>query len=234
LLTLRDSESKLARKDEELSLADVIVTASAFARDSLPNRNASVHVIPYGAPAVNEHAPRVGNGKLRVLFVGALTQAKGLSYLFEAVTRLQQHVDLTLIGQRVSEGIPAQSILDRHRWIPSLPHDQLLAEMSAHDVLVLPSLHEGFGLVILEAMAQGTPAITTAHTGGADVIDDGVDGFIVPIRSSEAIAQKLESLLQDRQSLAAMSEAAQNKARACSWKIYRERIVALAREVIAN
>lgn len=234
LLALRDSEAALARKDEELSLADVIVAASTFARETLPNLNAIVRVIPYGAPAPNELPRTECNGKLRVLFVGALTQAKGLSYLFDAIARLNEHVDLTLIGHRVSEAIPSQSILDRHCWIPSLSHERLLAEMSRHDVLVLPSLHEGFGLVILEAMAQGTPVITTPHTGGADVIENGVDGFIVPIRSSDAIAEKLAWLAQDRHRREAMSAAARAKARAFSWQIYRERIVALAREVIAN
>ncbi len=234
LLTLRDSEAKLARKDEELSLADVIVTACSFARESLPPVNAKVRTIPYGAPAVSEQTSRATNEKLRVLFVGALTQAKGLSYLFDAVTRLKEHVDLTLIGHRVSETVPAQSLLDRHRWIRSMSHDQLLAEMSAHDVLLLPSLHEGFGLVILEAMARGTPVITTPHTGGADVIDNGVDGFLVPIRSADAIVEKLEWLMQDRQRHLAMGEAARQKAHAFSWQIYRERIAALARDVIAN
>jgi alpha-maltose-1-phosphate synthase len=234
LLALRDSEAKLARKDEEIAAADVIVTASTFARESLPKVKARVCVIPYGAPEINENVTRPPNDRLRILFVGALTQAKGLSYLFDAVARVKEHVDLTLIGQRVSESVPSQSLLDRHRWIPSLSHERLLSEMAAHDVLVLPSLHEGFGLVILEAMAQGTPVITTPHTGGADVIADGVDGFIVPIRSADAIAEKFEWLLQDRQRLAAMSAAAREKARACSWANYRERIAALARDVIAT
>lgn len=234
LLALRDSEAHLARKDEELSQADVVITASTFARESLPKLNATVRVIPYGAPNVTTETPRLSGRKLRVLFVGALTQAKGLSYLFDAVSQLNDDVDLTLIGHRVSEIIPSQSLLDRHRWIPSLSHELLLTEMAAHDVLVLPSLHEGFGLVILEAMAQGTPVITTPHTGGADVIQDGVDGFLVPIRSADAIVEKLSWLAQDRQRHLAMCEAAREKARACSWGIYRERMVALAREVIAN
>jgi alpha-maltose-1-phosphate synthase len=238
LLSLRDSDEKLARKDEELALADVVITPSTFSSESLahaPSLKAPLHVIPYGAPPVrNLVRPDARRGKLRVLFVGALSQAKGLGYLLEATTRLQRQIELTLIGQRLSSVIPAQAVLDRHRWISSLPHEQLLEEMARHDVLVFPSLHEGFGLVILEALAQGTPVITTAHTGGPDVIEEGVDGFIVAIRSADAIAEKLDLLARDHERLAAMKQAARRKAEARSWRIYRECLTALAREVIAT
>ena len=134
------------------------------------------------------------DGKLRVLFVGALSQAKGLGYLLEAVAGLEGGIEFTLIGRRVSPTVPAPSLLEKYNWIPSLPHDELLREMSRHDVLVLPSLHEGFGLVMTEAMSQGLVVITTPHTAGPDLITDGVDGFVVPIRSAAAIEEKLEIL----------------------------------------
>jgi len=66
--------------------------------------------------------------------------------------------------------------------------------MAAHDVFVFPSLFEGFGLVLLEAMAMGLPVITTPHTAGPDLIREGMEGFIVPIRHSTAIAERLEQL----------------------------------------
>lgn len=237
LLALRDSDEKLARKDEELALADVIVTPSVFSRYSLkaaPNLQAAIHVIPYGAPAICESINDAPHEKLRVLFVGALSQAKGLGYLLEAAARFEKHIELTLIGQRVSAVMPTPEVLSRYRHISSLPHAQLLDEMSRHDVLVFPSLHEGFGLVILEAMAQGTVPIATDHTGAPDVIENAIDGFIVPIRSAEAIAEKVDLLLRDRTRLAAMKEAARRKAAARSWQICRGCIAALARDVIAN
>ena len=237
LVALRDSDEKLARKDEDLALADVIVTPSAFSRDSLtaaPNVHAPIHVIPYGAPAIRESIEHAPHEKLRALFVGALSQAKGLSYLLEAAALFGDRIELTVIGQRVSGTMPPQAVLDRHRYLPSLPHEQLLEEMARHDVLIFPSLHEGFGLVVLEAMSQGTVPIATDHSGAPDVIEDGVDGFIVPIRSAEAIAEKLDLLFRDRQRLAAMRESARHKAAAHSWEICRQRLVALARDVIAN
>lgn len=235
LLALHDSEEKLARKDEEIALADFIITASEFSRTSLalaPHLKAPIIVIPYGAPAVGQQQTSSRGDKLRGLFVGALSQAKGISYLLDAVARLQSKVELTLIGHRISADVPERQLLDRHRWIRSLSHNELLAEMGRHDVLILPSLHEGFGLVIFEAMAQGVPAIATSNTGGADVIEDDVDGFVIPIRSADSIAEKLELLAKDRERLMSMKAAAKRKAQSRGWESYRERLVEVAREVI--
>ena len=233
---LADSEEKLARKDEELALADLVITASTFSKTSValaPGLKAPVCVIPYGTLSLGkERRPNEPISRLRVLFVGSLTQAKGLGYLLEAVARLEGEIEFTLIGRRVSDAIPAPAVLDKYRWIPSLAHDDLLQEMSRHDVLVLPSLHEGFGLVMSEAMSQGLVVIATPHSAGPDLIADGADGFLVPIRSADAIEEKLALLAHDRDRLAAMQEAAWRKAASLTWESYRQGIVRVAREVM--
>lgn len=233
---LADSDAKLARKDEELALADLVVTASSFSKESLaaaPALRAPVRVIPYGTNAsARRRLPNESGQRLRVLFVGSLTQAKGLGYLFDAVARLEGVVDFTLIGRRVSATVPAASLLEKYRWIPSLAHDELLAEMARHDVLVLPSLHEGFGLVLTEAMSQGLAIITTAHTAGPDLISDGAEGFIVPVRSAAAIEEKLALLAREPERLRAMQAAAARKAATLTWENYRQGIVQVAREVM--
>lgn len=230
-----DSEEKQARKDAELALADVVIVPSTFSKNSLnqaPGFKASVQVIPYGLPTVSRAYDESHCDKLRVLFVGALSQAKGLKYLLEAAAKLERQSNLTLVGKRVSSLIPTQAVLDKHRWIPSLAYDELLREMSRHDVLVLPSLHEGFGLVLGEAMAQGLVVIATAHSAAPDLIDDGVDGFIIPVRSADAIVERLELLLLDLARLREMKQAARRKAQAHSWETYRRALVRLAREVV--
>jgi starch synthase len=82
-------------------------------------------------------------------------------------------------------------------------------------------------------MAQGLPVITTAHTAGPDLISEGVDGFIVPIRSAEAIADKLDQLAGDARLRQEMKLAARRKADLLRWENYRHSIVQLAREVVA-
>jgi glycosyltransferase involved in cell wall biosynthesis len=228
-----DSEEKCRYKDEELALADHVVVASQFVRRTLlqaKSFEAGHSVIAYGAPSpalpLLRTRPDRTSRKLRVIFVGSLSQQKGLSYLLHAVEQFGSSVELTIIGSKVSNTCPVLNCaLQTHRWIPSLPHPKVLEEMSQHDVLVFPSLFDGFGLVLLEAMSQGLPVITTPNTAGPDFLTDGEDGFIVPIRSAEMISEKLDLLLCDRDRLIAMSEAARQKAALHSWENYRSRLV---------
>jgi glycosyltransferase involved in cell wall biosynthesis len=166
--------------------------------------------------------------------VGALSQRKGLSYLLKAAGQFGSEIDLTFLGRKVAECEPLDAALRVHRWIPSLPHGALLEEISRHDVMVFPSLFEGFGLVILEAMSQGLPVISTPNTAAPDFISDGEDGFIVPIRDANAIAEKLEILLRDRDRLRAMSQAAIRTAAAQSWEKYRRNIVSTVSSALAT
>ncbi len=230
----QDSPAKLRRKDEELALADVVFVASAFTRRTLETAPAfagRVQVVPYGAPpataAPTTDAPPP---KLRLLYVGSLTQRKGLSYLLRAVESVQKHVELTIIGTRpVADCAPLNAALGRHRWVESLPHAGILAEMRRHDLLLFPSLFEGFGLVILEAMSQGLPVVATPHTAGPDVITDGQDGFLVPIRSPEAIAEKIGLLLDCPARLADMRRAAWETAQRRTWEDYRNALTQIVR-----
>ena len=232
-----DSTAKLARKDDELRLATRVIVASSFTKQTLAESpcTAKIEVVAYGAPLAVSREIAKSSGQLKVLFAGSLGQRKGLSYLLKAIELLKGEVELTLLGRKVAAGCaPLESAVRTHRWLPSLSHGAVLREMRDHDVLVLPSLFEGFGLVILEAMAQGTPVITTNHTAGPDVIEDGVDGFIVPIRSAEVIVEKLDLLARDRERLMSMKSAAQRKAQSFRWESYRDGLVRVAREVMES
>jgi glycosyltransferase involved in cell wall biosynthesis len=231
-----DSPAKTARKDEELALADRVYVASSYTLKTLssaPGFSAPVEVIPYGAPLRPASAPRRaerdGAGPLRVIFVGSLGQRKGLSYLFDACRSLGPAVELTIIGTLPLQPCAAlETELKRPgvRWIPSCPHAEVLAEMAAHDVFVFPSLFEGFGLVLLEAMAMGLPVIATSHTAAPDLIDDGQEGYLVPIRSSEAIAEKLDLLRRDPALINALGSRAATRAAAFTWENYGRRLAA--------
>jgi glycosyltransferase involved in cell wall biosynthesis len=230
-----DSPAKLARKDEELRLADKILVASQFTANTLrdfPGTLAPIKVVPYGFPKVyaarQYHSARPGQA-LKLLFVGGLSQRKGVANLFAAVQALQPHVELTLVGRKMTDNCPAlDAALRQHRWIPTLPHASVLALMREHDVLVFPSLFEGFGLVITEAMSQGTPVITTERTAGPDFITHGYNGWLVEAGSTAALQTAIAELLARPGSVAEAGREALETARQRPWEVYgRELVLAL-------
>lgn len=235
LTGFEDSPTKLAQKDEELHLADKIFVASQFTANTLrdfPGTLAPIKVVPYGFPeayAARQYADVQPSRRLKLLFVGGLSQRKGIANLFAAVQALQPHVELTLVGRKMTDQCPALDVaLRQHRWIPTLPHANVLELMREHDALVFPSLFEGFGLVITEAMSQGTPVITTERTAGPDFITHGQNGWLVEAGSTEALQEAIAELLTRPRSIAEVGRAALETARQRPWEVYgRELALAL-------
>ena len=226
LTGFNDSQSKLDQKDQELALADVIYVASSFTKKTLEEYSGSlaeIKVIPYGFPEVNtkkEYKPLQGR-KLKILFVGGLSQRKGISYLFDAVNGLEDQVELTVVGHKaIPDCVALNEALENHNWIPSLSHNQVLECMREHDIFVFPSLFEGFGLVITEAMSQGVPVITTDRTAGPDLISHGTDGWIVPAASSVTIKEVFLQILETPEILEQFGLAAQQKSKTRPWSVY--------------
>jgi glycosyltransferase involved in cell wall biosynthesis len=240
LTGFKDSDEKLNRKDAELAAATRIFVASSFTAQTLkayPGTLPNPVVVPYGFPAVSagpDRLPRepVSREKpLRLLFVGSLSQRKGLADLFAAVNTLGGVVSLTVIGKKVTEDCRVlNQELAKHRWIPSLPHDRILDEMRAHDVFVFPSLFEGFGLVITEAMSQGTPVITTERTAGPDLITHGENGWLIKAGSTDSLVLQLEALVKNPDAVHGAGVKARRIAAARPWSVYgRELAAALSK-----
>ncbi|OOQ57222.1 glycosyltransferase family 4 protein [Mucilaginibacter pedocola] len=231
LTGLRDSEAKLARKDEEIKLADAIFVASSFTKNTLsyyPGALPPVSVVPYAfPPVVGQREYKAGKGPLKLLFVGGLSQRKGIADMFAAVERLGSKVQLTVVGSKLVDNCAVlNEALAKHRYIPSLPHAGVLKLMREHDVLLFPSLFEGFGLVITEAMAQGTPVITTDRTAGPDVITHGEDGWLIPAGSTEKLIQAIEDILARPAIVEQAGRAAMNTAAKRTWDTYGAELVA--------
>jgi starch synthase len=236
LTSLTETPAKYALKDQELELADTVLVPSTFVKNTLdmyPGKK-KIIVNPFGVPA-NISAPRERthpDRPLRVIYVGSLTQRKGISYLFEAIEKAGKSVTLTVIGRKVGHAKLLDKYCQQHRWLSSVPHREVLAEMHRHDVFVFPSLFEGLALVQGEALSQGLPVITTPNSGGTDILRDGIDGFIVPIRDPEAITSRLLQLHQDRDLLQQMSDSARERAAQLDWRGYKDRTIAAIRETI--
>ncbi|MFM6183600.1 MAG: glycosyltransferase family 4 protein [Dolichospermum sp.] len=227
--TIREPAWKIERKQREIELADHIFVASSFTKKSLLEigiQEAKITVIPYGAP-VDYFQPRPKKDNcFRALFVGRVSPRKGVHYLLPAWQDLKlDNAELVLVGQNLFPTGWLEQYKNICRHVPSVPHLLLNDYYSSANVLVFPSLVEGFALVLLEAMACGIPIITTPNTAGPDIITDGVEGFIIPIRDVEAIKEKLQWCYSHPQELAEMGKAARRKAEELNWGLYRQRLV---------
>ena len=217
----------VARELAEYESADAIAVPSRFVlrtflEHGVPARK--LHLCPYGAN-LSLFSPRPRHdGRFRVLFVGSASIRKGIGYLLEAIRPLVQRnrLDLWLVGAVSPE---ARALLARHGDLFThkgfVPPSRLAETYSQGSVLVLPSVEEGLARVQLQAMACGLPVIATTNTGVEDLLTDGKEGFVVPIRDSGAIRERLEWMLEYPAERERMAEAALQRVAALGgWQAY--------------
>lgn len=213
----------------ETQLANGWVVASSFTARTLAEHGVPldrIHVVPYGvnhAVFTKRIRPPSSAQPFTAIYVGSLIQRKGLSYFLDAARMLQSRkLRVVLCGRGVVDRDLLSHYSDLELEIKSnLPTRQLVEEVQQADVMVLPSLAEGFAHVILEMMSCGVPVITTANTCAPDVMIDGEHGFILPIRDANAIAEKLAWGIANRDELAAMGDAAAAQVGTFTWERFR-------------
>jgi alpha-maltose-1-phosphate synthase len=217
------------RLEEEPHAADYCVAASQFTRNSLldvgidPER---ILQLPLAADLDQfRFARRSADGPFRILFVGGIGQRKGVKYLLQAFELLRgPGVELTLAGPLPADTRPLDAYRSSVRLTGRLDQAEIVREMHQSHVLVLPSVFEGFGLVIAEAMATGMPVIASTHSAGPDLIREGCDGFVLEPDDVQGLAQRLETLRADRGRAVEMGLAAAERAREFSWDVHAERV----------
>ena len=229
---ITDSEEKLQRKTTELELADLIITPSQFVTDSLPAQTdrSKIIIAPFGTPYGSALITSIDksqdlNRPLRVLFAGTLTQRKGLADLFKAIKLLNtRHVELVVLGTLMDNLAFYKKELPTFTYEVPRVHHEVLNLMETCDVFCLPSIVEGRALVMQEAMSRGLPLIITPNTGGEDLINDET-GFLVPIRSPESIAEKINWFMENRFAVKEMGRSAYNHAVKYTWAKYSTTII---------
>jgi glycosyltransferase involved in cell wall biosynthesis len=218
-----------------LEPADIWVAASSFSASCLEKAGAPrerVRVLPLGVDTMRfPFRSRGSDGPLKALFVGKLAVHKGIGDLLEAMRLLgSARVTLSLVGPEVGAGHAQEG--GAHRYVGPLHGAALTRALHEHDVLVLPSLYEGFGLVVLEAMASGMPVIATENSCAPDVIRPGVDGFVVAARDPAGIASRLDWCATHRPQVVEMGEAASRRAADYTWERYGERVARFVQDML--
>lgn len=207
----------------------VSAPAKQFASSYFPGQ---YEIIPNGIDAqhFSKTAKPISNyqdGKLNILFVGRMEKRKGLRYLLRAYSRLKWSFPdcrLIVVGPGELDEESASLIAERGLEDVCLegmvPYDQLPAYFQTADIFCSPATgEESFGIVLLEAMAAGTPIVASNIPGYASVVDDGVQGRLINPKNEEDFANILHELLLDQNKRDELGKNGQKKAKNFDWNI---------------
>jgi glycosyltransferase involved in cell wall biosynthesis len=219
----------IACEEAEYIQADAITVPSEFARRTFLEMGVDggkIRKIPYGVRLDRfKKTAEPPSDSFDVLFAGTVSLRKGVPYLLYAFANFPHPKKRLRLAGPIE---PEMEALLRSRFdmanvevLGPLPQEELARWMSRSHVLVLPSVEDGFGLVMAQAMACGAVVIASEHTGGSDLFTDGVEGFVIPIRSQDAISERLTQLADDPDLRQRMSEAALTRvANLGGWRDY--------------
>lgn len=209
-----------------LSLTDWVIAPSEVVRQDLAGNfnfpSDRCFVVPYAVDSAwfdVENRPTKG----RILFVGSAEMRKGIYYLGLAAEKLADRGYDFRVAGGVSDDVRQYPSNQKLNFLGRVPRLEIKQEYAQADVFVLPSLAEGSASVTYEALASGLPLITTKASGS--VIRHGIDGFIVPERDPDAIADRIVEIVENRDLRDRMSVAAKEHARAYTWDKYSERLL---------
>jgi glycosyltransferase involved in cell wall biosynthesis len=221
----------------EFELADRVFVNSTFCYDTFVAEGyprEKLVMIPRGFEVTKYRPLAKPTNIFRVIFVGLLCVRKGLKYLLEAWARLNlPNAELLLVGTWHDEMKPfltpyLQRTDVRHAGYVPDP----AALYNSGTVFVFPSVDEGSAKVTYEAMACGLPVIVTPNAGS--LARDGKDGFIVPIRSTEALMEKILYCYENPEAAVTMGATARSYIETFNWEHYEQTLIETYRSLTST
>lgn len=232
------------RKNLEIELADLILTCSHAARNSYVEAGVDprkVRAVALGADIARfcmQSGELKKSGPVRFAFAGFIGRRKGIAVLAAACESLAARgvpFELSLAGGYTGEDAElVKSIAAHGRLLGRVPTAGLNAFYWQHDVFILPSLFDSFGMVVREAMACGLPAIVSVNVGAGDIITEGVNGWVIPVNDVEALADRMAWCAAHPAEVRAMAPAARAAAEARDWETYRNEVASVVGDFLAG
>lgn len=230
--------SLIKRAEREYQMCDKIIVLSSAARRTFEKEgHCNVEVV---WPGIDSEFFRPASGRFRddifrVCYAGRIELGKGVLYLLEAWKKLNlANAELVLVGELRPELDSAvrRYSLSNIRYTGFLSREKLIEEYHASSLFAFPSLHEGFGLVMLEAMAAGLPVVGTRSSGAPDCISEGKEGFLAEPRDVNTLADVILWGYENRGELKQMGQAARARIeREFTLQHYNARVIELYRRV---
>ena len=198
--------------ETKFALANFIICISNFARSQVMKFTAvnqwhKLHVNNLGVDPALFKPEAKSNDVPKLLCIGRLVGAKGQGVLLEAAKILAERnvsFSLDFVGdgpdrQELEHYVTQHQLSKQVNFLGKVNHDQVQVLQRQSDIFVIPSFAEGIPIVLMEAMASGTPCVTTHITGIPELITNGVDSLLIPAGSSELLADALQKLIDDPQ-----------------------------------
>jgi glycosyltransferase involved in cell wall biosynthesis len=216
------------QKRQEMELADLVLAPSRFVEETIRASHPykAISLAPYGVdlefwtPCTRNEGSEV----LRFIYAGQISLRKGIPSLLQAWEKAAlRSAELLLVGSWYLSDSKKASLPRYVTHVSALSSEALRNHYRRADVFVFPSFFEGFGLVLLEAMACGLPAIASTATAGADVLTEA-SGRLLPVGDLDGLVDALRWFDQNRGRLPAMGRAARKRAEECTWDRYRRAV----------
>lgn len=232
----------LKRRLCALDIADRTIVLSrtsydSFIRNGYPRE--LLRIVPYGVDSRLFRPRPKDDATFRVLFIGQICLRKGFQYLLEAWRLLDiKDAELILVGGIKPDGVYAlreyEGKIDFKLEGPLNDMDSIARVYNRASVAVVPSIEEGFGMVVTEAMASGLPVIISENVGARDLVTDGEEGFIIPIRNARAIGNAIRYLYEDEGRRKEMGKKARNRIEDYTWERYQDALMKVYKDLMQD
>lgn len=223
----------LERTRRELNAAQFFLVPSDFVRRSLEYsgiQGERIFTCPYGVDTERfgqkEYESIIkGSRPLKFIYVGGVKEFKGIFYLLEAFRQIPaEKAFLTVVGKYNPKDEDIAAYADFVIFTGPVLHSEVPGHLQKADVFILPSLGEGMALSAIEAASCGLPLLVSENTGMNDLIQDGVNGFLVPIQSVKALTDKINYFIDHPEQVAIMGKKARRMAEQYTWDNYSDQI----------
>ena len=237
------SNDVIEKEKKEYDLADYIMVPSDFVKQTFLEKGFKDEKIiknPYG---VNLHEFTSDNflkkrdNFFRIIYTGTVSIRKGILYLLEVFQSLDlENSELLIVGnieKEILEKIKKYKSNKKIVFKNAVKQSELRKFYNISDIFVTCSIEEGLSMVQLQAMACGLPVICTINSGGQEIIDDNIDGYVLPIRDTSSLKEKILHLYNNKIFCNEMGKNAQKKAiKKFSWEIYGQKAISIYQDLI--
>ena len=234
----------LDRAEREIKATQKFLVPSEFVSRSLAYSGVKSEQLlrcPYGVD-IAQFSPKeykddlyIKNRAIRFIYVGGVKELKGISYLLEAFRDIPTNdAVLTVVGQYCPDDKDIQEYKDKVEFTGTVLHNEIPDLLRQADVFIFPSLGDSYALSVMEAAACGLPVIISENTGVMDEIQDGVNGFVVPVQSVTSLKSRIEYFINHPEKIESMGREARKMAEQNTWSKYYDCTAEIIKNVVGG